>query len=108
MNKIEYKDLITFHPGYYVKDYIDEQGITQLAARNMLIFSPLTRGECILTHSILEATMQRIKNYFSKGELLLWSSSAIVIILSFCIFDRVNYMTLCASLIGVTSLMLHS
>ncbi len=29
MNKIEYQELIAFHPGYYVKDYIDEQGITQ-------------------------------------------------------------------------------
>lgn len=24
-----------------------------------------------------------------------------VIIISFCVFDRINYMTLCASLIGV-------
>lgn len=29
MNKIEYKELITFHPGYYVKDYMEDQGITQ-------------------------------------------------------------------------------
>lgn len=29
MNKIEYQELIAFHPGYYVKDYIEEQGITQ-------------------------------------------------------------------------------
>ena len=29
MNKIEYQELIAFHPGYYVKDCIDEQGITQ-------------------------------------------------------------------------------
>lgn len=29
MNKIEYQELIAFHPGYYVKEYIDEQGITQ-------------------------------------------------------------------------------
>ena len=43
-------------------------------------------------------------SYFSKGELLLWSSSVIGIFLSFCIFDRTNYLTLMASLIGVTSL----
>ena len=29
MNKIEYQELIAFHPGYYVKDSIDELGITQ-------------------------------------------------------------------------------
>jgi len=29
MNKIEYQELIIFHPGYYVKDLIDDQGITQ-------------------------------------------------------------------------------
>ena len=29
MNKIEYEELIAFHPGYYIKDYIEEQGITQ-------------------------------------------------------------------------------
>lgn len=29
MSKIEYKELIAFHPGYYVKDYIEDQGITQ-------------------------------------------------------------------------------
>ena len=42
--------------------------------------------------------------YFSKNELLLWASSAFLIIISFCLFDRENYLTLCASLIGVTSL----
>ena len=29
MNKIEYEELIAFHPGYYIKDYIEEQGIMQ-------------------------------------------------------------------------------
>ena len=28
-NKIEYQELIGFHPGYYVKEYIEELGITQ-------------------------------------------------------------------------------
>lgn len=31
-----------------------------------------------------------------------------VIIISFCVFDRINYMTLCASLIGVTSLIFNA
>ncbi len=45
-----------------------------------------------------------MKNYFSKLELALWSSSALLIVVSFCLFDRENYLTLLASLIGVTSL----
>lgn len=43
-------------------------------------------------------------NYFSKTEKLLWLMSMFFIITSFLIFDRVNYMTLTASLIGVTAL----
>ena len=45
-----------------------------------------------------------MKNYFSKLEMALWSGSALLIIVSFCLFDRQNYLTLLASLIGVTSL----
>ncbi len=29
MNKIEYEELIAFHPGYYVKEMIEERGISQ-------------------------------------------------------------------------------
>lgn len=42
--------------------------------------------------------------YFTKAEIILWCSSVLAIIVSFCIFDRENYMTLFASIIGVTSL----
>lgn len=52
--------------------------------------------------------MTRIKDYFSKGEIVLWSSSVLFIIISFCVFDRTNYMTLCAALIGVTSLIFNA
>lgn len=48
--------------------------------------------------------MSKVKNYFSRSEIILWSVSVIAIIVSFCTFDRTNYMTLIASLIGVTSL----
>lgn len=41
---------------------------------------------------------------FTKEEVLLWSASVIAIVLSFALFDRSNYLTLAASLIGVTSL----
>ena len=47
-------------------------------------------------------------NYFSKEERMLWISSVSLIVLSFCIFDRENYMTLVASLVGVTSLIFNA
>lgn len=47
-------------------------------------------------------------HYFSKGEILLWTSSVIMIVSSFIIFDRENYITLIASLIGVTSLIFNA
>lgn len=43
-------------------------------------------------------------NYFSEFEIVLWSFSVLSIIISFIAFDRSNYLTLFASLIGVTSL----
>ena len=49
-----------------------------------------------------------MKDYFSKEEKILWISSVVLIVLSFCIFDRGNYMTLAASLIGVTSLIFNA
>ena len=52
--------------------------------------------------------MTKLKDYFSKGEIILWSTSVMVILISFCVFDRTNYMTLCASLIGVTSLIFNA
>ena len=52
--------------------------------------------------------MLKLKNYFSKSEIILWISSVTVIMISFCAFDRTNYMTLCASLIGVTSLIFNA
>ena len=42
--------------------------------------------------------------YLSKAELTLWTSSIVTIIVSFILFDRVSYLILCASLIGITSL----
>lgn len=48
--------------------------------------------------------MKRLLNYFTKVEKILWCSSVFLIVSSFMIFDRENYLTLLASLIGVTSL----
>ena len=52
--------------------------------------------------------MKKIKAYFSKTELILWICSVGVIILSFGVFDRENFLTLAASLIGVTSLIFNA
>ena len=49
-----------------------------------------------------------LKNYFSKSEIILWLSSVLLIVGSFCIFDRESYLTLTASLIGVTSLIFNA
>jgi len=51
---------------------------------------------------------RRITEYFSKTEIALWCSSVLLIMLSFCVFDRENYLTLLASLIGITSLIFNA
>ena len=53
-------------------------------------------------------TLKKLTGYFSKAEIALWCTSCTLIIASFCIFDRAEYMTLAASLIGVTSLLLNA
>ena len=52
--------------------------------------------------------MKKLTSYFTKGELTLWGSSAGLILVSFFLFDRVNFMTLAASLIGTTSLIFNA
>lgn len=52
--------------------------------------------------------MKKLFAYFSRSELILWSVSVFFIVLSFCVFDRESYLTLFASLIGVTSLIFNA
>ncbi len=55
--------------------------------------------------------MSRIKAaiaYFTKGELLLWCLSVVLIVVSFAVFDREGYLVLTASVIGVTSLIFNA
>ncbi len=52
--------------------------------------------------------LNKLFNYFTKKEIALWCASVIFIVLSFGIFDRENYLTLTASLIGVTSLVFNA
>ena len=52
--------------------------------------------------------MKRLLKYFSAGEWALWGASTLLIIAAFCVFDRTNYLTLCASLIGAASLIFNA
>ena len=49
-----------------------------------------------------------LKAYFTNEEKVLWFLSSLLIIISFLLFDRENYVTLSASLIGVTSLIFNA
>ena len=62
---------------------------------------------CMRMHFFMEEIMRilkRITEYFTAVELILWSSSVLLTVASFCIFGSGDYLTLAASLIGVTSL----
>lgn len=48
--------------------------------------------------------MKKILNYFSKGEIIIWLFEIVLIVTFFCIFDREEFISLIASLIGVTAL----
>lgn len=50
----------------------------------------------------------KIKEYFSKTEIILWSASVFLITAFFIIFDRENYLTFIASVIGVSSLIFNA
>lgn len=50
----------------------------------------------------------KLFKYFTKNELLLWFISASIIIITFIFFAQTNYLTLAASLIGVTSLIFNA
>lgn len=52
--------------------------------------------------------IKSIKGYFSKIEIALWTISVSLIILSFFIFDRSNYLAFAASLIGVTAIIFNA
>lgn len=52
--------------------------------------------------------MKTIVNYFTRAEIFLWSCSVILITVSFLMFDRKGFLTLAASLIGVTSLIFNA
>ncbi len=52
--------------------------------------------------------MKNLTSYFTKTEWTIWLSSVTLVILSFLLFGRDGYLTLAASLIGVTSLIFNA
>lgn len=52
--------------------------------------------------------MKKIINYFTLLEMTLWFVSMTLIIVSFYHFDKTNYLTLLASVIGVTALLFNA
>ena len=52
--------------------------------------------------------LRDLYRYFTPGERALWCCSAGAVLTAFILFDRRDYMTLAASLIGVTSLILDA
>ncbi len=63
---------------------------------------------CLRMLIFLEVYIKTMRNYFSKIEIVLWSVSVLFITMSFYVFDRGSYLTLVASLIGVTSLIFNA
>ena len=59
-------------------------------------------------NAFLRGYMKKLFSYFSKLEIALWLSSVTLVLVSFLAFDRTNYLTLAASLIGVTSLIFNA
>ena len=52
--------------------------------------------------------LKSLVRYFTKGERILWSVSVALILGAFFMFDREQYVTLAASVIGVTSLIFNA
>ena len=52
--------------------------------------------------------MKKVINYFSVGEIMLWVFSVALILVAFCLFGGNGVLSLVASLIGVTSILLNA
>ena len=48
--------------------------------------------------------VKKLFNYFNLTEKLIWSISVLVIVVSFFVFENDGFLTLVASLVGVTAL----
>lgn len=52
--------------------------------------------------------MKKIRTYFSRGELMLWGFSTVLVLAAFSIFGGNGFLSLIASLIGVTAILLNA
>lgn len=52
--------------------------------------------------------MKKVWNYFSTGEIMLWGFSVALILISFSLFGGNGFLSLIASLVGVTSILLNA
>lgn len=57
---------------------------------------------------MLSNKLKSMLSYFTRVEITLWCASVVLIAVSFFVFDTENYLTLAASLIGVTSLIFNA
>lgn len=57
---------------------------------------------------MLSRKLESLRSYFTKGEIVLWCVSIVLVSVSFFLFNRENFLTLAASLIGVTSLIFNA
>lgn len=56
----------------------------------------------------MQKKRKTLNGYFTKGERALWAASVALIALAFFAFDRESYLTLAASIVGVTSLIFNA
>lgn len=52
--------------------------------------------------------IKKVLHYFSTGEILLWGFSVALILIAFCMFGGNGFLSLIASMIGVTSILLNA
>ena len=80
--------------------------------RKAFVYTLLGLRRCVRQVFIfLEVTMKKLNSlsgYFSKGEIALWLCSEIVIIISNMMIGNSGWLSLIASMIGVTALIFNA
>lgn len=56
----------------------------------------------------MKKVLKRFFGGFTVGEKILWATSVTFIVLAFCVFDRSNYLTFIASVVGATALIFNA
>lgn len=66
MSKMEYKDLIAFHPGYYVKEMIEYEGMSQDELANNIDYKFWENLDVVATVSKRIDKVKELQKYFRK------------------------------------------